>query len=63
MSDDARLCDTLDVEGAGMKVEDEYLDVLQNIEFGIIRVFRADSFFAGPGRQGRRGGACPSLSG
>lgn len=25
-----------------MKVEDEYLDVLQNIEFGIIRVFRAD---------------------
>jgi hypothetical protein len=25
-----------------MKVEDEYLDVLQNIEFGIIGVFRAD---------------------
>jgi hypothetical protein len=25
-----------------MKVEDEYLDVLQNIEFGITRVFRAD---------------------
>src|SRR5208337_3164942 len=25
-----------------MKVEDEYLDVLQNMEFGIIRVFRAD---------------------
>jgi len=25
-----------------MKVDDEYLDVLQNIEFGIIRVFRAD---------------------
>jgi len=25
-----------------MKVEDEYLEVLQNIEFGIIRVFRAD---------------------
>lgn len=25
-----------------MKIEDEYLDVLQNIEFGIISVFRAD---------------------
>lgn len=25
-----------------MKVEDEYLDVLQNIEFGIIAAFRAD---------------------
>ena len=25
-----------------MKVEDEYLDVLQNIEFGIIGAFRAD---------------------
>ena len=25
-----------------MKLEDEYLDVLQNIEFGIISAFRAD---------------------
>jgi hypothetical protein len=25
-----------------MKVEDEYLDLLQNIEFSIIRVYRAD---------------------
>ena len=25
-----------------MKVEDEYTDVLQNIEFGIMQVFRAD---------------------
>jgi hypothetical protein len=26
-----------------MKVEDEFTDVLQNIEFGIVRVFRADN--------------------
>jgi hypothetical protein len=32
------LYDILD-EGVRMKVEDEYLDVLQNMEFGIMRVF------------------------
>src|ERR1017187_8641657 len=36
------LCDILDDVGGRMKVEDEYLDVLQNIEFAIMRVFRAD---------------------
>ena len=35
-------CDILNDEGNRMKVEDEYLDALQNIEFGIISVFRAD---------------------
>jgi hypothetical protein len=43
MSVSARLpCGILDGEGVEMKVEDEYLDVLQNIEFGIIRAFRDD---------------------
>jgi hypothetical protein len=32
----------LDDEGVGMKVEEQYLEVLQNIEFGIMQVFRAD---------------------
>lgn len=43
MRNGTRLCDILDDEETGMKVEDEYLDVLQNIEFGIISVFRDDS--------------------